>query len=237
MLSLPVAVLAGGLATRLRPLTAQLPKALLPIAGRPFIFHQLELLRHQGIEQVVLCLGHRGEQIRAAVETALPPGLAVRYSFDGPQPLGTAGALRKALPLLGAQFFVLYGDSYLPCALSPIADAYRAARCAALMTILHNDNNWDRSNVLFSGGRLLAYDKRTPRPGMAHIDFGISVLSSAVLARCSAPDPLDLADLLHELAQRGELAAFEVSGRFYEIGSIAGLKDTEEYLARQVSGA
>lgn len=234
---LPVAVLAGGLASRLRPLTDRTPKSLLSVAGRPFIFHQLELLRGQGVEHVVLCLAHMGEQIRAAVDGALAPGLSVSYSFDGPQLLGTGGALRAALPLLGEEFFVLNGDSYLSCSLQRIQAAYYAARHPALMTVMRNDNRWDRSNVLFHAGRLLAYDKRAPQPQMTHIDFGLSVLSRPVFDPYVRVPVLDLADILHDLSLRGELAAFEVSERFYEIGSVQGLKDTEDFLSRQVSGA
>jgi NDP-sugar pyrophosphorylase family protein len=232
---LPVAILAGGLATRLGPVTYRTPKSLLTVAGRPFIFHQLELLRGQGVEYVVLCLAHMGEQIRAAVDGALTPGLTVSYSFDGARLLGTGGALRAALPLLGEEFFVLNGDSYLPCSLQRIQAAYRAARRPALMTVMRNDNRWDRSNVLFSDGRLLAYDKRASQPHMSHIDFGVSVLSHTVFDRYAHAAVLDLADILHDLSLRDELAAFEVSERFYEIGSLQGLKDTEEFLARQVN--
>ena len=233
---LPVAILAGGLATRLRPLTDRLPKSLLTVAGRPFIFHQLELLHRQGIERVVLCLGHMGDQIRAVVDAAVAPGLSVGYSFDGARLLGTGGALRHALPLLGEEFFVLNGDSYLPCSLPRIQTAYRAARRPALMTVMRNDNRWDRSNVRFTDGKLLSYDKRAPQPDMSHIDFGVSVLSSAVFAPYAEGSVIDLADIMHHLAVRGELAAFEVAERFYEIGSLQGLKDTEQFLTRQASG-
>lgn len=234
---LPAAILAGGLATRMRPLTDQVPKSLLTVAGRPFIFHQLDLLRRQGVERVVLCLAHMGEQIRAAVDAADAPGLSVSFSFDGRRLLGTGGALRQALPLLGEEFFVLNGDAYLPCPLRQIQTAYRAARRPALMTVMRNENCWDRSNVLFRDGRLLAYDKRAPQPDMSHIDFGVSVLSRAVFAPYAHAEVIDLADILHDISLRGELAAFEVAERFYEIGSPQGLKDTEEFLLRQVSDA
>jgi NDP-sugar pyrophosphorylase family protein len=234
---LPVAILAGGLPTRLRPPTDRVPKSLLTLAGRPFIFHQLDLLREQGVGRVVLCLGHLGEQIRTAVEASLAPGLAVSYSFDGARLLGTGGALRQALPLLGEEWFVLNGDAYLPCSLQQLQAAYRAARRSALMAVMRNDNRWDRSNVLFNDGRLLAYDKRAPRPDMSHIDFGVSVLSRTVFAPYGHADILDLADIFHDLSLRDELAAFELVERFYEIGSVQGLKDTEEFLLRRVSDA
>lgn len=230
---LPVAILAGGLATRLRPLTTHVPKSLLTVAGRPFVFHQLEMLRSQGVERVVLCVGHLGEQVRATVGDGAVPGLTVSYSFDGEELLGTGGALKQALPLLGDEFFVLNGDSYLPCSLAAIQRAYRAARRPALMTVLRNDNRWDRSNVLYRDGEPLAYDKRSPREGMRHIDYGLAVLSQAVFAPYRAARILDLADLLRDLSCSGQLAAFEVSERFYEIGSLEGLRDAELFLSHR----
>ena len=228
-----VAILAGGLATRLRPLTDHVPKALLEIAGRPFIFHQLELLRNEGVDRVVLCVGHLGQQIRAVVGDGRSHGIAIDYSFDGDELLGTGGALRRALPLLGAAFFVLNGDSYLRCPLARIQSAFEASGRPALMTVLRNDNRWDRSNVLYQNGEIMEYDKHSPRADMAHVDFGLSVLSSAVFAPYAAATVIDLADLCRDLSRRRLLAAFEVSERFHEIGSLQGIADTEEFLSRK----
>ncbi len=231
MSALPVAVLAGGQATRLRPLTDRLPKALLPIAGRPFIHWQLELLAQQGITDVVLCVGFLGNDIRATVGSGASCGVRAHYSFDGDTALGTGGALRHALPMLGESFFVLYGDSYLPCSFTELQTAYTASEAPALMAICRNEDRWDRSNVLFSKGRIVEYNKRSPRAEMAHIDYGLGVLSSRVLGAYPARTAFDLADLYHGLSLRGELAGFEVSERFYEIGSAEGLAQTERYLS------
>ena len=230
---LVVAILAGGLATRLRPLTDRIPKSLLEIAGRPFIFHQLEMLRNEGVDRVVLCVGHLGEQIRAVVGDGRTQGIAIDYSFDGSELLGTGGALRRALPILGAAFFVLNGDSYLRCPLARIQSAYEASRRAALMTVLRNDNRWERSNVLYRDGEIIEYDKHSPRADMAHVDFGLSVLSSAVFAPYAAAKVLDLSDICRDLSRSGRLAAFEVAERFYEIGSPQGIADTEAFLSRK----
>jgi len=227
---LPVAILAGGRATRLQQLTERVPKSLLPVAGRPFLFHQLALLRSRGVRRVVLCVGHLGEQIRAAVGDGRGFGLAVSYSFDGATLLGTGGALKRALPLLGREFFVLYGDAYLPCSLTRIESAYFTAGRPALMAVLRNENRWDRSNVVFADGAVVAYDKHSSRDDMLHVDFGISVLSEGVLRDYSDADVFDLSDLCRDLAARGHLAALEMSERFFEIGSLAGMRDTEEYL-------
>jgi MurNAc alpha-1-phosphate uridylyltransferase len=227
---LPVAILTGGLATRLRPLTETVPKALLAVAGRPFIHWQLALLAQQGVTQVVLCAGHLGEQIEAAVGDGSGFGMTVRYSFDGATLLGTGGALKRALPMLGAAFFVLYGDSYLRCSFCAAQTAYEASAAPGLMTVFCNEDRWEKSNVLFRDGRVVEYDKHSPRPHMRHIDYGLSILSTQALHRSPASAAFDLADLYHELARRGELAALAVDERFYEIGSIEGIEATEHYL-------
>jgi MurNAc alpha-1-phosphate uridylyltransferase len=230
---LPVAVLSGGLATRLLPATGTVPKALLSVAGRPFLHWQLALLAQQGITQAVLCVGHLGEQIRTAVGDGTGFGLTVRYSCDGETLLGTGGALKQALPLLGTAFFVLYGDSYLPCSFAHVQSAYEASGAPALMTVFRNENRWDTSNVLFRDGTIVEYNKRSPRPDMAHVDFGLGVLSAQVLQEYPSGAAFDLGDVYHGLARRGALAGLEVRERFYEIGSAAGLAAAEHYLMQQ----
>jgi N-acetyl-alpha-D-muramate 1-phosphate uridylyltransferase len=234
---LPVAILAGGLATRLLPMTSQVPKSLLAVAGRPFIFHQLELLRRQGVERVVLCVGHLADQIRTEVGDGEEHGLRISYSYDGGQLLGTGGAVRNALSLLGEDFFVLNGDSYLLCSWADVQAAYVQAGRPGLMSVVRNDNRWDRSNVVFRDGEVILYDKRSTRADMAYIDYGLGVFSSAVFSKYEAGRFLDLADVCSALAAGGQLAAFEVSGRFYEIGSRQGILETEEFLTRRRASA
>ncbi|HWW21334.1 MAG TPA: nucleotidyltransferase family protein [Steroidobacteraceae bacterium] len=234
---LPLAILAGGLATRLGPVTSRTPKSLIAVAGRPFIYHQLELLRSQGIDRVVLCVGHLADQIRASVGDGNGLGLTIRYSYDGDRLLGTGGAIKKALPLLGTDFFVLNGDSYLPCSLAQIQSAYRSAGRPGLMTLVRNDNRWDRSNIVYRGGEIVEYDKHSIRADMAHIDFGLSVFSKDVFAKYQPARSIDLADICRELVTSGQLAAFEVSGRFYEIGSQQGIIETQEFLSRRPANA
>jgi NDP-sugar pyrophosphorylase family protein len=231
MTMLPVAVLAGGRASRLGAITATVPKSLLPVAGRPFIHWQLALLARQGVDEIVLCLGHLGEQIQDVVGCGADFGVRVRYSFDGASPRGTGGALRHALPLLGRAFFVLYGDSYLPCSFPAVQAAFMTRGAAGLMTILRNEDRWDTSNVVFGNGKIIEYNKQPPRrAGMVHVDYGLSVLTGKAVESHPAGAAFDLADLYHTLSLRGELAGLEVTERFYEIGSLAGLEATERYL-------
>lgn len=230
---LPVAILAGGLATRLRPITEKIPKALVDVAGKPFVARQLEYLKQQGIIRVVLCVGHLGEQLEAVVGDGSAFGLDVRYSWDGQRLLGTGGALRQALPLLGEKFFVFYGDSYLPIDFRAVEQDFLASGKPALMTVLKNGNRWDKSNVLFRDGRLVEYNKRAPRSEMAHIDYGLGVLSASVFDSSPANEIFDLADIYHDLSLRGLLAGYEVFERFYEIGSRDGLSEAVEYFRKR----
>jgi len=231
---LPVAILAGGAASRLRPITATVPKALVEVAGQPFIGHQLNLLHREGVQHIVLCVGHLGEQIEAFVGDGRRFGLQVAYSFDGDILLGTGGALRRALPLLGEAFFVLYGDSYLDVAMKPIELAFRRQNLPALMTVFRNEGQWDNSNVLFDGIRVIRHDKRAPNPQMRYIDYGLGVLTAKVLYRESAGRPFDLSEVYRALAASGQLAGYEVSRRFYEIGTPGGLAETDQYLKGHV---
>jgi MurNAc alpha-1-phosphate uridylyltransferase len=226
---LSVAILAGGLATRLRPITETIPKALIDVAGKPFIARQLSYLREQGIGHVVLCIGYLGDMVRDMVGSGESFGLKVSYSEDGPNLLGTGGALAKAIPLLGDDFFVLYGDSFLPISFSTVQDAYKKSGQPALMTVLKNQNQWDKSNVLFVDGKLHEYNKRAPRAEMSYIDYGLGVVSASVLKQRPVGQSFDLADAYQDLSLRGQLAGLEVHKRFYEIGSHTGLKEAEEY--------
>lgn len=232
-MSLPVAILAGGLATRLRPIAEKIPKALVDVAGKPFVVRQLEYLGQQGITCVVLCISYLGEQVEAVVGDGSSYGIEVRYSWDGPRLLGTGGALKQALPLLGEKFFVFYGDSYLPIDFRAVERDFLASGKPALMTVLKNSDRWDKSNVLFRDGDIVEYNKHTPRSEMAHIDYGLGVLSASVLEGVPADEPSDLADIYHALSVRGLLAGHEVFQRFYEIGSHRGLDETIDYFRRE----
>jgi len=227
--ALPVAILAGGLATRLRPLTERIPKALVEVAGRPFVDWQLELLASAGIKRVVFCVGYLGEMIEAHVGDGRRFGLEVAYSYDGPTLLGTGGALRRALHLLGEKFLVLYGDSYLPIDYAAVASAFLRSDKTGLMTVLKNEGRWDSCNVWMEGGEIRLYDKKARLPEMQHIDYGLTAFRAEVFSRCSA-ETFDLAEVMHELVAKKEMAAFEVTERFYEIGSPAGIADLDAYL-------
>jgi N-acetyl-alpha-D-muramate 1-phosphate uridylyltransferase len=234
--SLPVAILAGGTATRLRPITETIPKALVDVNGRPFAEHQLDWLRDEGVRQVIFCIGYLGEMIRDALGDGSRWDLSIAYVFDGPQLLGTAGALKRALPVIGPEFFVLYGDSMLTCALAPIERAFRQSGRAGLMTVFQNDDEYDRSNVLFEEGRIIRYDKEGRTPDMRHIDYGLGVLTDRALAPVPLDQKSDLVGVYQRLLATDDLAGVEVPERFYEIGSPQGLEETRAFLAARQPG-
>jgi MurNAc alpha-1-phosphate uridylyltransferase len=228
--TLPVAILAGGLATRLRPLTDEVPKSLVEVAGRPFAEHQLALLRRAGLLDVVFCVGHLGTQIEAALGDGARFGMRLSYIDDGPQLMGTGGALRRALPTLGDAFLIIYGDSYLDCDYHAVARTFLDSGRDGLMTVFRNDGRWERSNVRFENDAIVAYDKRAADDSFKHVDYGLGALRAHALTRYPADRPLDLAQVYADLVDAGQLTAFEVPTRFYEIGSFAGLAEMRELL-------
>ena len=228
-------ILAGGLATRMRPLTDAVPKALLPVAGRPFIDHQLEWLVRHDVARVVLSIGYRGEMLRAHVGDGARFGLVVSYVDEGANLRGTAGALRLALSqgALEDAFLVTYGDSFLPIAFAPVWQAFQSSGLPALMTVLHNRGEWERSNAKYEGGRVLVYDKQGGGD-LEFVDYGLSAFEHR-LFEADSREVFDLATLLHDLSLGGSLAGFEVQERFYEIGSPEGLSGFQRYLEREES--
>lgn len=226
----PVAILAGGMATRLRPITEKIPKALVDVAGEAFIRRQLNLLHSKGLRRAVICAGHMGDMIRDEIGNGDDMGISVAYSFDGQKLLGTAGALAKARDLLGEAFFVLYGDSYLRCDYIDVQRAFEASGKPALMTVYENREQYDRGNVLFHDGQILVYDKKNHTPDMRWIDYGLGVLRTSTLDRVRPGEFADLSDLYRDLLAQGLLAGFELRERFYEIGSFAGLEELSRLL-------
>ncbi len=230
---LPVAILAGGLATRLRPVTEKIPKSLVEANGEPFLAHQLRLLAAQGIERVVLCTGYLGEMVENFAGDGAKFGLKVSYSPDGPTLRGTAGALKNALPLLDEHFLVVYGDSYLPVDYRQAQSEFLNSGKLGLMTVFRNEGKWDISNVEFRDGEIRAYDKKNRTPEMKYIDYGLGAFHRSAFDHAPEEGSYDLADVYQKLLQDGQLKGLEVNQRFYEIGSFSGIEDFENYLKEQ----
>lgn len=207
---------------------------MVPVADKPFIAHQVENLVGQGITEIVVCSGYLGEQIQEFLGDGGQFGAHVQYSFDGEKLLGTGGALQKALPLLGEEFLVMYGDSYLSAPLLPVWNEFLRSGKPALMTVFWNGNQWDKSNIEFRDGSIVNYDKAAPTAAMEYIDYGLGCIRAKVFESWPKDTAFDLASVYHDLVKKQQLAGFEVKERFYEIGSPAGLAETDALL-RQIA--
>ncbi|MFZ0219839.1 MAG: sugar phosphate nucleotidyltransferase [Candidatus Aquirickettsiella sp.] len=227
----PMVILVGGLATRLGALSKTIPKSLILVNEEPFIAHQLRLLKNRGFEKIVLCIGYLGNLIQKYVKDGKQFGLSVTYSKDGEKLLGTAGAIRNALPLLEENFFILYGDSYLPIDYRNIQDFFQKQSKPALMTIFQNNNQGDTSNIEISDDQIIKYDKKNKTVNMTYIDYGLSLFKKNIF---STKDYLnDLSDVFQRLVAQHQLTHYEIFHRFYEIGSINGVNDFEKFVKQR----
>jgi len=228
----PVVILAGGLATRLRPITEKIPKALVEVGGRPFIIQQLLLLHSHGIRQVIISAWYKGEMIQDLIGNGKRFNMDVKYAFDGEQPLGTGGAVRRAINFLEGPFFVLYGDSYLPCDYADIQTHFMGSKRLGLMTVYRNNDQWDASNVELKDSGIIRYDKKKSTPDMKYIDYGLGMFHPEAFMFLSDGQPADLADIYQKLIVDQQLSAYEVKRRFFEIGSFEGLRELDDLLTQ-----
>lgn len=228
-----VIILAGGMGTRLSPVTKTIPKVLVPISDRPFVFWQLDLLIDNGINEIVMCVGYKGEEVERVVGS-LYRGAPIKYSYERQDELlGTGGALKNAEHLLNTSFGVIYGDSYLEIDYVSVFEAHKSSSFPVTMTVWKNQNCLENSNVLLSedGMSVTRYEKTGNSNGFQYIDYGFSVFDKEIISSYSgAGVHMELSTLQYDLSKENRLGAFEVNQRFYEIGSKSGLKEFETYL-------
>lgn len=221
-------ILAGGLGTRMYPLTKDVPKALLPIENRPFAAYQLGWLQSHGVTDVVYSVGFLGEMIESEVGDGARFGLRVRYVHEGTDLRGTGGAVRLAADrgALADRFLLIYGDSFLPIDVGAVWEAFLESRRPALMTIYENQGRFDTSNVGYKDGKLIYDKKRATDVAYTHIDYGLLAFTRELIeSEIPSGERVDLSSVLHTVSVRGDLAAWESTERFFEIGSPDGLRD------------
>jgi len=230
---LPVVVLAGGLATRLRPITEKIPKSIVTVNDVPFVLHQLKLFQQNGIDRVHFCLGHLGEMVKAVIDDSpFATTMSITYSFDGEKLLGTGGAIKKALPFLPDLFFVTYGDSYLDVDYKRIESQFveSAKDPVGLMTVYKNSNKYDTSNVIYENEKIVLYSKKQSLAKMEYIDYGLGIVRNKHFSGYPDNTCFDLSEIYENLSLKGELMGYEIPNRFYEIGSLNGIEDLSKYL-------
>lgn len=226
-----IVILAGGKATRLYPLTKTIPKSMVQIHGKPFFAYQIELLKKNNINDIIMCVGTFADQIKRYFGDGKDFGVSIRYSVEEPNNLlGTAGAIKNAQKYLDDSFFVMYGDSYLPVDFTRIFDEFSGIRKMGLMTVYKNDGRFDKSNVAIGNGIVTVYDKSGRFKDLRYIDYGLLVLEKQVIDFIPSNEFVNLEFVLNKLIEKEELASYEVAERFYEIGSRSGIKDFENYL-------
>jgi len=233
---MPVVVLAGGLATRLRPITEKIPKSLIVINNIPFVLHQLNLLKQYGAYHVHFCLGHLGEMVENVIERSnFSRSMKITFSYDGEKLLGTGGAIVKALPFLPDTFFITYGDSFLDINYHSIESHFIefAHDNFGLMTVYKNSNQFDTSNVNFENNKIVLYSKRKLNSNMSYIDYGLGILRKSHFYAKQNNIPFDLSEIYELLSVKEALIGYESPERFYEIGSVKGIKDLSHYLKTQ----
>lgn len=228
-----ICILAGGKATRLHPMTLDLPKSLIDINGKPFIIHQLEIFKKNNISKIVFCLGFLGEKIEEYLSKSefAENNFEIKYSYDPEEPPGTGGAVKYAFDHLPGTFWVIYGDSYLDINFKEISDNFESSNKSGLMTVYKNKNKFDKSNVVFSDGSIIKYDKSQYTDEMEYIDYGLGILTKAAFNNFS--NKFDLSDVYSELINNNKLAGFEVKRRFYEIGSFSGIDEFKFFLKQK----
>ncbi len=224
-------ILAGGMARRLKPMSNQVPKSLIEIKGKPFIYYQLEQARSRGINNVVICIGNLGNEVRKNVGNGEKFNLNIKYSDEGNNLLGTGGAIRNATNLLEDYFFVLYGDSWINTIYQELYNHIKLSGFRAIITVFKNNNKWDNSNISINENIVLSYQK-SKNKNSNYIDYGLSLLPKKIFMKYKEKDAFDLGTVYKRLVKQKQLEAFEVYDRFYEIGSFKGITETSDNLQK-----
>jgi NDP-sugar pyrophosphorylase family protein len=224
-----VAILAGGMATRLGLLTRSRPKSLVMIDTKPFLEHQIMMLKKSEVKEIVLCVGHFAQQIVNYFRDGTSYGVHITYSIEE-KPLGTAGALKNAERLLNEVFLTLYGDSFLSLNFEEILSFFMRSQKIGLMTVFKNDGLYDRSNTCVDDvGMVVKYSKQS-ETGLEYIDYGLNVFQKKVLEMIPPDEYYTLEQVFNRLIGMRQLISFETKERFYEIGSITGLAEFQKYV-------
>ena len=230
---LPIAILAGGFGTRLGQMSKNTPKYLVEIAGRPFADWQLKLLRENGYTNLVFCVSHKSKEIQEYLGNGSRYNLNITYSLDGEEQLGTGGAIKKALPILGKEFAVIYGDSYLPINYSNTENFFIQSKGMGVMTVYKNKDKFDRSNIDFHSGKVVGYDKKNQGFDWEYIDYGLTYFRSSAFDQAPTRKAFDLSELINTLTHERKIDGYEVFKRFYEVGSLGGIKELSEFLRKE----
>lgn len=224
-----VVIFCGGLATRLGSLSKHIPKSMIEVQGKPFLSYQLDQLKHHKITDVVLCVGHLSKHIQSYFKDGSDFGVHITYSYDTEKLLGPIGALKHAEPHLTSTFFTLYGDSYVFVNYKDIHSYFKEKKAKALMTVYHNNDKYDQSNLVINNDRVIQYGgQKTAK--MTYIDYGVSLFHKSILDDIPNNAFCSTADFYTKVVQKHQLYAYEVDTRFYHIGTPTALTEFKTYI-------
>ncbi|MFC1985400.1 sugar phosphate nucleotidyltransferase [Chloroflexota bacterium] len=224
-------ILAGGLGTRLRPLTDRVPKVMVSVGGRPFLLHLIELLKRQGVDDIILCIGYLGHYIKEFFSSGKGFGIRIRYSEEKRSLLGTAGALKQAESLLDNHFLVINGDTYLPIDYRPAEAFFLKQNIKAVMIVYDNkDDTGVKNNVELDNSMVTRYDKESADSSLRYVETGALIIKREALALIQGEHPISLETGLYpSLIRQKELIAYVTQQRFYDMGRPDQLKVFEEF--------
>ncbi len=225
-------ILAGGKGTRLMPLTKDLPKPMVQVQGKPFLFWQLDYLRNQGVTSVTLLVSYRAEVIIDYFSKFPMEDLEIRFAFEK-EPLGTGGALAQDLDILPEVFWLLNGDSYLPANLPAMAQFFNRRNFKACIATMPSHEIGVPGNMdAAAGDRVTEYKKdATAEDGLSLVDAGLYLISKSVVSN-GKRGRFDLGELWPGLIQAETLGHYPVEKRYFDIGTIERLKIFEDYVLK-----
>jgi mannose-1-phosphate guanylyltransferase len=226
-----IVILAGGLGTRLRPITERIPKPMVDAGGRPFLEHIVRHLANQNFQRLLLLIGHLGEQVRDYFEHGQRFRVQIEYESE-PAPLGTAGAVRNALSKLDEEFILLYGDSYLPIDHWEVVQAFQESPCPGLIVVYDNrnaDTGVANNVALGRDGYVRRYEKGRAAADLHYVEAGVLCFRREVFANLPAGEPISLEDEIYpQLIAQNQLRGFVTQQRFFDIGTHGRLAEFVE---------
>ena len=221
--------MCGGLATRLGSLAKNIPKSMIDIEGKPFLEHQIEMLKKHNITDIVLCAGYLSEKIEDYFGDGSKFGVNIKYSHDGKKPLGPIGAIKNAESLLDDVFFIMYGDSYLSVDFQKAYSFFKEHDKLGLMVVYKNNDKYDKSNLIIKDNMVVGYKEKEA----VYIDYGTSIISKKALDLVPKNTMYSTGQFFSDLISKKELLAFEAEKRFYHIGSPDALGELRNYIRSQ----
>ena len=223
-----VVIIAGGLGTRLYPITKRVPKSMVKVGPKPFFEHQIELCRKNGIRNIVFCGGYLWEEVWKYFGRGRGFGVEIDYSIEE-EILDTGGALKNAYPWLDREFFVLYGDSYLVFDWQEAYGFFTRSQAKGLMTVWEATNGFKPQVSIDERGFVKEFTKENFKPEMKYIEYGLNILKKNIIFEVPG-EKFPIGDYFNLLIEKRSLVSFKVKNKFFEAGSFEGINELKRLI-------